>query len=190
MQTPVDKKVGQAVGRGGGGAQEYLAGVFGKGEREHVGNMVLLFVLDCDAAHLARGDERDGEFVLGTEYGEFYRIKNLTRQPGARFVERRKGCVGMSHKELAARAALAGHALDQFAEFDELHDLFAAAEHFESVFADNGAGFNTRAVAAGAKAGQNLGALYALRKAADQIDRRLVIVLFDLRVGYHMQGKI
>lgn len=87
--------------------------------------------------------------------------------------------------ELAARTALAGLALDQFAELDELHDLFAALDGFQGVLADDGAGLHARVVAAGAHTGNNLGALHALLKAADKVYRRFVFVLADLRINCH-----
>ena len=139
MEATVDKKVGETVRRSRGGAQEYFAGGFGKREGEHVGYVVAFFSFDSYSAHLCGSDERDRELVLFSEHGVFYCIKRFARQASARLVDSEKGSVGVSHKELTARAALAGEALDQFAEFDELHDFLAATEYFKRVFADNGA---------------------------------------------------
>jgi hypothetical protein len=71
MQASVDKKVWQAKGCGGGGAQEYLAGGFRKREGKHVGNVVFALCLECYLAHFCGREKSYRKLIALAEGGVF-----------------------------------------------------------------------------------------------------------------------
>ncbi len=157
--------------------------MFREREGEHVGGFVDTFCALGDLASRSWCQECYREFILGSQNIIFDFRKRKTAHTGAGFINERESA---RHVLAFAWAALAWHALNEFTHLDELLDLFAALDHFESMFALHLLRLVAGVVAALAHLLDEPDALDTLRKTADKINRCFALVFGDFCVNCHV----